>query len=133
MASSGISLPGQSVHSAQTAAPGSREGAQTPAHARPPQGGERAGGRGKCGNRWIIGLSSAAARSEPSEPPCRPLERAASRSRGHQRGEYQQLPVLGNLCKKSLAAKTDCLHLFLKEPSSGPMKIFAKGPLECRV
>lgn len=64
MASSGISLPGQSVHSAQTAAPGSREGAQTPAHARLPLGGERAGGRGKkCGSRWITGLSSAAASS----------------------------------------------------------------------
>ena len=32
-----------------------------------------------------------------------------------------------------LGFEKDSLHLFLKKPSSGPVKIFAKCPLECQV
>ena len=33
--------------------------------------------------------------------------------------------------QEKLGFETDSLHLFLKKPSSGSVKIFAKCPLEC--
>lgn len=50
----------------------------------------------------------------PKLPGCRALQHATPGSREHWRGEHQQLPLLGNLCKKSLAAKQTACTCFSK-------------------
>lgn len=112
---------------AGTAAPGAREGAQTPARARP----ATATRRGARRQDWK-GASEQTDNRAALRFPSLALELAASRSPVQRQGEYQQFLLLGNLCMKSLAVKQTACTCFSKN-HQGPMKISAKGPLEFQV
>lgn len=61
------------------------------------------------------------------------LEHAAWGSRVQRVGRIPTVSFAWKFMQEKLGIETDSLHLFLKKPSSGPVKIFAKCPLECEV
>lgn len=83
-------------------------------------------GKGRQSRR-ITGLPSAAAPWV-----CRPLERAASGNQGHRLGEYQQLPLLGFVCKKSLGVKKTACMCFSKSHQAALRKSLQRVLLNSR-
>lgn len=130
MASSAISLPGQYTASERTLASGTPEGAQMLARARPVGG----WGTSKPGRERGVRADGLQGCPAPRLPGCRALQRATPGSRGHWlAGRTSTVAFAWKFMQDKAGSETDCLHLFLKEPLSGRVKIFAKGPLECRV
>lgn len=89
-----------------------------------------ASGRGASQRRREGGVGAGGLQScpPPRLPGCRALEHAASGS-WNTSGRIPTVAFPWKFMQEKPGSKTDCLHLFLKEPSSGRVKSCAKGPL----
>lgn len=110
---------------ARDSSPGCPGGAQTLAHVltRHRQGARRLEGKG-------VGADGSLELPFPQLPG---LRTCFLGSRVQQVGRIPTVSFAWKFMQEKLGIETDSLHLFLKKPSSGPVKIFAKCPLECEV
>lgn len=127
MASSGISLPGQSTvaHSSLGFPGGGADAGTRAPHHR--AGSEQAAGKDAWEQMEYRAALCGAFPSVLGLGTCR-LQKLRAPA-----GRIPTVACAWKFMQEKPGRETDCLHLFLKEPSSGPIKIFAQGPLECQV